>query len=200
SVTRLSVAFLSWAHPAATPATRRTTRTGNASRRFLITLPLRGSGVRSLTEWMWIFLPLAIRPPFHCGPDTCKDAAGSAWVGPRSSSLRSGSVADRSGVQQQSRHPARQGRRLTLSHRCPNPNEPIPRSVWTGNATLARNHVGGPTDPLSTIAVADSGRTVDLSLIQRAQAGDAAAFEALVRPRLDRCFRIAWAILSSDAD
>jgi len=53
---------------------------------------------------------------------------------------------------------------------------------------------------LSTIAVADSGRTVDLSLIQRAQAGDAAAFEALVRPRLDRCFRIAWAILSSDAD
>jgi RNA polymerase sigma-70 factor, ECF subfamily len=53
---------------------------------------------------------------------------------------------------------------------------------------------------LSTIAVADSGRTVDVSLIQRAQAGDAAAFEALVRPRLDRCFRIAWAVLSSDAD
>src|SRR4029078_9773289 len=82
-----------------------------------------------------------------------------------------------------------------LSDRCPNPNQPITRSVWTGNATLARNHVGGPTDPLTTIAAADSGRKGTPSLIQRAQAGDAAAFEALVRPRLDRCFRIAWAVL-----
>src|SRR5688500_20148260 len=30
--------------------------------------------------------------------------------------------------------------------------------------------------------------------------GDAAAFDALVATRLDRCYRLAWSILSNDAD
>jgi RNA polymerase sigma-70 factor (ECF subfamily) len=44
------------------------------------------------------------------------------------------------------------------------------------------------------------GTTIDAGLVLRARAGDAAAFETLVRPRLDRCFRLAWSILSNDAD
>ncbi|HEX7347929.1 MAG TPA: sigma-70 family RNA polymerase sigma factor [Candidatus Limnocylindrales bacterium] len=44
------------------------------------------------------------------------------------------------------------------------------------------------------------GTTIDAGLVLRARAGDATAFETLVRPRLDRCFRLAWSILSNDAD
>lgn len=44
------------------------------------------------------------------------------------------------------------------------------------------------------------GTTIDAALVLRARAGDAAAFETLVRPRFDRCFRLAWSILSNDAD
>ena len=32
-------------------------------------------------------------------------------------------------------------------------------------------------------------------VVQRAQAGDAAAFERLVATRVDRCYRLAWSIL-----
>ena len=34
----------------------------------------------------------------------------------------------------------------------------------------------------------------------RARTGDAAAFEVLVDSRIDRCYRLAWSILSNDAD
>ena len=37
-------------------------------------------------------------------------------------------------------------------------------------------------------------------VVQRAQAGDTAAFERLVASRLDRCYRLAWSILLNDAD
>lgn len=38
------------------------------------------------------------------------------------------------------------------------------------------------------------------ALVRRAQTGDAAAFEQLVETRIDRCYRLAWSILSNDAD
>jgi RNA polymerase sigma-70 factor (ECF subfamily) len=50
--------------------------------------------------------------------------------------------------------------------------------------------VGGTTSP----AAADAG------LLERAARGDVEAFDALLRPRLDRLFRIAVAILRSEAD
>ena len=40
----------------------------------------------------------------------------------------------------------------------------------------------------------------DGSLVQRAALGDAAAFDALVGTRLERCYRLAWSILANDAD
>lgn len=40
----------------------------------------------------------------------------------------------------------------------------------------------------------------DEGLIERARHGDAPAFDALVRGRVDRCYRIAWSILLNDAD
>jgi RNA polymerase sigma-70 factor, ECF subfamily len=42
--------------------------------------------------------------------------------------------------------------------------------------------------------------SADDALVQRARAGDAAAFELLVDTRIDRCYRLAWSILSNDAD
>jgi RNA polymerase sigma-70 factor (ECF subfamily) len=54
---------------------------------------------------------------------------------------------------------------------------------------------------VGTIATAEQGvASLDIALVARARSGDAAAFEALVMPRLDRCFRLAWSILSNDAD
>ena len=40
----------------------------------------------------------------------------------------------------------------------------------------------------------------DDALVRRARTGDAAAFEVLVDTRIDRCYRLAWSILSNDAD
>jgi len=42
--------------------------------------------------------------------------------------------------------------------------------------------------------------STDDALVRRAAHGDAAAFDALVATRLDRCYRLAWSILSNDAD
>src|SRR4026209_1848038 len=36
--------------------------------------------------------------------------------------------------------------------------------------------------------------------VHRARTGDAAAFGVLVDTRIDRCYRLAWSILSNDAD
>jgi RNA polymerase sigma-70 factor, ECF subfamily len=42
--------------------------------------------------------------------------------------------------------------------------------------------------------------SIDAALVRRAARGDIAAFDALVASRLDRCYRLAWAILENDAD
>ena len=49
-------------------------------------------------------------------------------------------------------------------------------------------------------AATNSVTSVDDALVQRARSGDAAAFEALVASRIDRCYRLAWSILANDAD
>jgi RNA polymerase sigma-70 factor (ECF subfamily) len=49
-------------------------------------------------------------------------------------------------------------------------------------------------------AVATVARSTEADLVERAQRGDAQAFEALLRGRLDGLFRRAWAILGNEAD
>ncbi|HEV8404241.1 MAG TPA: sigma-70 family RNA polymerase sigma factor [Candidatus Limnocylindrales bacterium] len=46
----------------------------------------------------------------------------------------------------------------------------------------------------------DLATSTDDTLVQRARSGDAAAFEVLVDTRIDRCYRLAYAILSNEAD
>ena len=46
----------------------------------------------------------------------------------------------------------------------------------------------------------NAATSADEALVRRARRGDAAAFEVLVDTRIDRCYRIAWSILSNDAD
>ena len=53
-------------------------------------------------------------------------------------------------------------------------------------------------DALTTAA--NLAASADGALVRRAQTGDAAAFERLVDSRIDRCYRLAWSILSNDAD
>lgn len=49
-------------------------------------------------------------------------------------------------------------------------------------------------------AAASLAASADDALVRRAQTGDAAAFGRLVDTRIDRCYRLAWSILSNDAD
>ena len=42
--------------------------------------------------------------------------------------------------------------------------------------------------------------SADDALVRRARTGDAAAFGVLVDTRIDRCYRLAWSILSNEAD
>jgi RNA polymerase sigma-70 factor (ECF subfamily) len=49
-------------------------------------------------------------------------------------------------------------------------------------------------------AAANSATPADDALVRRARTGDAAAFGVLVDTRIDRCYRLAWSILSNDAD
>jgi RNA polymerase sigma-70 factor (ECF subfamily) len=53
-------------------------------------------------------------------------------------------------------------------------------------------------DALTTAA--SSADSADEALVRRARTGDAAAFATLVDTRIDRCYRLAWSILSNDAD
>jgi RNA polymerase sigma-70 factor (ECF subfamily) len=54
---------------------------------------------------------------------------------------------------------------------------------------------------MTSVAVRKGVATsADAALVRRAANGDAAAFDALVASRLDRCFRLAWAILANDSD
>jgi RNA polymerase sigma-70 factor (ECF subfamily) len=47
---------------------------------------------------------------------------------------------------------------------------------------------------------ATAATSADDALVRRARSGDAAAFRVLVDTRIDRCYRLAWSILSNDAD
>ena len=47
---------------------------------------------------------------------------------------------------------------------------------------------------------ANRAASADDALVRRARTGDEAAFEVLVDTRIDRCYRVAWSILSNDAD
>ena len=47
---------------------------------------------------------------------------------------------------------------------------------------------------------ADAATSADDALVRRARTGDAAAFGILVDTRIDRCYRLAWSILSNEAD
>jgi RNA polymerase sigma-70 factor (ECF subfamily) len=47
---------------------------------------------------------------------------------------------------------------------------------------------------------AELATSADDALVRRARRGDAAAFGVLVDTRIDRCYRLAWSILSNDAD
>ena len=49
----------------------------------------------------------------------------------------------------------------------------------------------------TTAVIASSGEP---ALIERARAGDADAFQALIEPRLDALYRTAWAIVGNEAD
>ena len=51
-----------------------------------------------------------------------------------------------------------------------------------------------------TAASERTAEGADEALVRRAQRGDVAAFDALVESRVDRCYRLAWAILLNDAD
>jgi len=46
----------------------------------------------------------------------------------------------------------------------------------------------------------NAAASADDALVRRARSGDAAAFGVLVDTRMDRCYRLAWSILSNDAD
>ena len=53
-------------------------------------------------------------------------------------------------------------------------------------------------DALTTAT--NAATSADDALVRRARTGDAAAFGILVDTRIDRCYRLAWSILSNDAD
>jgi RNA polymerase sigma-70 factor (ECF subfamily) len=53
-------------------------------------------------------------------------------------------------------------------------------------------------DALTTVGTAAT--SPDDALVQRARRGDAEAFAVLVDTRIDRCYRLAFSILSNDAD
>ena len=53
-------------------------------------------------------------------------------------------------------------------------------------------------DPVNTAA--NGATSADEALVRRARGGDAEAFRVLVDSRIDRCYRLAWSILSNDAD
>ncbi len=53
---------------------------------------------------------------------------------------------------------------------------------------------------VSTAPALEEAASIDAALVRRAQAGDADAFDVLVGPRLDRCYRLAWSILDNADD
>jgi RNA polymerase sigma-70 factor, ECF subfamily len=79
--------------------------------------------------------------------------------------------------------------------------------IWTPDSAIgSRNRearalrsadLRGSMDAVTT---AERVTSADDALVRRARTGDVTAFELLVDARLDRCYRLAWSILSNDAD
>ena len=66
---------------------------------------------------------------------------------------------------------------------------------------MARIEESEPEGDVDAVTdAASSATSSDDALVRRAQAGDAASFEMLVDTRIDRCYRLAWSILSNHAD
>jgi RNA polymerase sigma-70 factor (ECF subfamily) len=71
-----------------------------------------------------------------------------------------------------------------------------PETPATGNGYDRATE--GDVDALTTAV--NAATSADDALVRRARTGDAAAFEMLVDTRIDRCYRLAFSILSNDAD
>ena len=77
----------------------------------------------------------------------------------------------------------------------------LDRRDWRPKSRRARTRIGAPEMAVDALTrAANLAALADSALVRRAQAGDAAAFERLVDTRIDRCYRLAWSILSNDAD
>ncbi len=70
--------------------------------------------------------------------------------------------------------------------------------IWTADTMLSVADLRMTVDLATSREQAVASR--DDELVARARRGDQAAFNALVATRADRCYRLAWAILLSDAD
>ena len=70
--------------------------------------------------------------------------------------------------------------------------------IWTADTMLTVADERVSVDLATSRDQAVASR--DDELVARARRGDQAAFNALVATRADRCYRLAWAILLSDAD
>jgi RNA polymerase sigma-70 factor (ECF subfamily) len=70
-----------------------------------------------------------------------------------------------------------------------------------GDIAASERYDRGPEGDVDAVTTAANAATsADDALIRRARSGDAAAFGTLVDTRIDRCYRLAWSILSNDAD
>jgi RNA polymerase sigma-70 factor (ECF subfamily) len=71
----------------------------------------------------------------------------------------------------------------------------------SGDIATGERYDRRPEGDVDTVTTATNAATsADDALVRRACSGDAAAFEVLVDTRIDRCYRLAWSILSNDAD
>src|SRR6266581_930460 len=87
------------------------------------------------------------------------------------------------------------------------PNHRPLGGIWTrqqrstGDIATSERYDRSPEGDVDAVTVAaGSATSADDALIRRARSGDAAAFEVLVDTRIDRCYRLAFSILSNDAD
>jgi RNA polymerase sigma-70 factor (ECF subfamily) len=88
------------------------------------------------------------------------------------------------------------------------PNHRPPGGIWTPDRSdqpaISRpserydRQAEGDADAVTRAA--NGAMSVDDALVRRASTGDATAFEVLVDSRIDRCYRLAWSILSNEAD
>jgi RNA polymerase sigma-70 factor (ECF subfamily) len=88
------------------------------------------------------------------------------------------------------------------------PNHHAFGGIWTPDSSdrpatsrQASATIDDPRVDVDAVTTATNPVTsADDALVRRARSGDAAAFEVLVDTRIDRCYRLAFSILSNDAD